>query len=341
MRPMERSLLRYRSSLSSTEVERMCEWRDGVRQREAGDECVGRLVGVGATAAVYEAGAGVAKCALRFDDRFREDAALCWLLGEHCIGPRVTSAYLVDDDARVGRDSLCARVLRDVGVEAELDHAGTRVEGRRLLGVGVLHMDRYDGDVVDFFRTHTADAGRALGERLAEKIDRLYDLGVVCADAKPQNALYRWERGELDVRLADFDTRNCCSLHGWCAVPRCAALEDLELAKLATKMQYSWTTYLLSERRPLILKAEAVEFFRRAYDPEFRTYDAVVNSLRGDAALGPLDTLGYYTADGGKSLTARIDEFVDRLLDGRRSKKRRAAALLRDLSPQLPRRRPV
>lgn len=162
-------------------------------------------------------------------EQFCQEAAINVVLGNHGVG---VAAF--EDDFKYGK----------------LDIKYSTVVERVPLG-GALVFEKYDADLSTYFRTHPDAIQHILkiNRKLSENIDRLYEFGITCSDIKPQNVLVKYTREEiLEIRISDYDSNFCC-LHteSGDVFPHCSINRDwLEIAKNATKMQLSLTTYLYS-----------------------------------------------------------------------------------------------
>lgn len=125
---------------------------------------------------------------------------------------------------------------------------------------GVMVLERYDDDLTKYFKrvfeNDTTLQITFLNKKLSENIDKLFSHGITCSDIKPENVLIKYDANKQfikKVRISDYDSKFCC-LHEIFfqthpekrdIFPGCTFDKELiEIAKNATKMQLSVTTYL-------------------------------------------------------------------------------------------------
>lgn len=188
---------------------------------------------------------------------FSADVALCTLLGENDVGPKiafdecfVTEELILESDKEI--NNLFCTEFEDCVF-------------------GVIKMEKYTYDLCSFFQENDLKSLYIVEEKLGHCIDKMHDLGVVCSDIKPHNALIKKiGRKVIDVRLTDFDFKFCCTFSDLGPCLKVETHDDryLQLSKMATKMQMSWTTYLHCNEEVLLFKKDVIEFLKEAQKDE-------------------------------------------------------------------------
>ena len=198
--------------------------------------------------------------------KFCYSIAISALLGEQNVGPPI-----VIDECFVTEK-----------LQVNFNGRPLRVHDDKDEFICVTKMKKYTMDLLDFCvkkNEMTPDDISKIEKKLGEGIDKLHEIGIICSDIKPANALVLYnfkEKTLVDVCLSDFDTKFCClkldsstSIRDT-VVDTCPSQDttDSEHNKLATKMQMSWATYIFSRKKVVLFKKELMEFLSIAIEDE-------------------------------------------------------------------------
>lgn len=144
--------------------------------------------------------------------------------------------FLCDSRKNVEQEWILSKMTSDIGVSVGV-HAGAIMrDGTLCKGrsdgsprvIGVLVLDRMDGDLVDMTERAVredkiAEAIEGINRDIPNHIDALVNAGYSCHDLKGENALFSWQGRVPRVYLSDWD-RSMCTKR-WLRTPEGHSLE--------------------------------------------------------------------------------------------------------------------